>query len=116
MAVLLADGLYQVSRQAHPLERDAHGTPVPGPGGPPTPLVPGAATRQLDGSWTMRLDSAVWPVAAGDVVERPADSGRWTVTGTPRNVKVPGAPDVDHVALTAAQDPPDVDRGYPTRE
>jgi len=115
VAVLLADGLYLLLQEVHPQPRDAHGTPMPGP--PPTPVGPadGAATRQVDGSWSLRLDPALWPVAAGDVITRVADDRRWVVTGTPLRHQVAGHSDVDYVAVTAVQDPPDVDRGYPVR-
>ncbi|MEU3455584.1 hypothetical protein ABZ671_18585 [Micromonospora sp. NPDC006766] len=115
MAVLLPDGRYALLRQAHPQGRDAHGTPIPAEPPAPTAPVDGAAARHLDGSWTLRLDPALWPVAAGDTISRAGDGRRWVVTGTPLLQQVPGHPDVDYVAVTAMQDPPDVDRGYPVR-
>ncbi|WP_431976082.1 hypothetical protein [Micromonospora haikouensis] len=116
MAVLLADGQYLLLRQPKPQVRDAHGTPIPGATAPPAGPADGAAARQADGSWTLRLDPKLWPVAAGDALLRPADGRRWVVTGTPQLHQVPRHPDVDHVAVRAMQDPPDADRGYPTRD
>ena len=116
MAVLLTDGRYTLHRQPTPQTRDGHGLPVPGPAAPPAGPGDGASSRQADGAWTLRLDPALWPVSAGDTVTRAADGHRWVVTGTPRLHEVPGHPDVDYVAVTAVQDPPDVDRGYPSRD
>jgi hypothetical protein len=111
MVVVLADGRYRVLRLPHPQPRDGHGLPVPG-GGTWTEFVDGAAGQQPDGSWSLRLDPSVWPVHAGDTVER-EDGSRWVVYGEPRLSAVPDHPDVDHVRVTARQDPPDPDRGQP---
>ncbi|MBM0201914.1 hypothetical protein JNW90_01425 [Micromonospora sp. STR1s_5] len=113
MAVLLADGLYQVRKRPHPAERDAHGTPVPAADAAATDLVDGAAAHQPDGTWKLRLDPSVWPVRSGDTIAKPAEDRTWTVTGVPRLHQVPGAPDVDFVDLQAVAVPPEVDRGYP---
>jgi hypothetical protein len=116
MAVVLADGSYVLHRQARPSStRDAHGTPVHGGTEPPVGPADGAAARRADGSWALRLDPALWPVAVGDVVVREGDGRRWVITGTPLLHEVPNHPDVDHAAVTGVQEPPDVDRGYPTR-
>jgi hypothetical protein len=113
VVVLLPDGAYRVGKPGRPHLRDAHGSPVPTE---PvwTAYVAGASARQADGSWSLRLGVSVWPVAAGDLIEREADGGQWSVTGTPRRHQVPGAPDVDHVTVVAVQVPPDVDLGYPS--
>ncbi|WP_435585917.1 hypothetical protein [Micromonospora aurantiaca (nom. illeg.)] len=114
MAVLLADGLYQVRKRQHPAERDAHGTPIPGPDNASvTDPVAGAAGEQPDGSWKLRLDPAVWPVRAGDTVVTDDGIRTWTVTGIPRLHEVPNVPDVDYVEVQARIVPPEVDRGYP---
>jgi hypothetical protein len=100
VAVVLTDGSYRVARRVHPATKDAHGTPVPGELGPFGPARAGASTEQPDGSWTLRLDPAEWPVWAGDEVEGPG-SARWSVTGKPRLNSNPEAGDVDYVAVSA---------------
>lgn len=105
MAVVLADGNYQVRKRAHEYTRDAHGTPVPPVPGSSSSLLPGAATEQPDGSWTLRLDPALWPVYPDDLVDRPADSRSWLVETAVYRFNT-ADPAVDYVACTASLQPP----------
>jgi hypothetical protein len=100
MAVILSDGMYQVAHRAHPGTKDAHGKPVPSAPGTLGTARPGASTEQADGSWTLRLDPAEYPLWAGDEVHGPGGQ-RWVVTGQPRYPSNPAASDVDYVAATA---------------
>ena len=109
MAVLLTNRMLTLRALEHPWTRDANGTPVPpDPANPPAArgTWPGAATEQPDGSWSLRMDPAAWPMQAGDVVTD--DTGlSWTVA-TARNHQVPGVPDVDYVQISATLNPPKV--------
>ncbi|NEA53592.1 hypothetical protein G3I60_05325 [Streptomyces sp. SID13666] len=107
MAVLLADRLLSVRVLPHPWTRDANGTPVPpNPATPPQirGTWPGAATEQPDGSWSLRLNPAAWPVREGDTVTDDAGLS-WTVTAA-RNQRVPGCTAADYVQVTATLNPP----------
>jgi hypothetical protein len=108
VAVVLPNAILTVYALPHPWQRDANGTPVP-----PNPNVrppargtwPGAAAEQSDGSWTLRLDPAAWPLCEGDTVTD--DTGlSWTFTSA-RNHRVPGCSDADYVQATATLNPPE---------
>ncbi|MEU3499245.1 hypothetical protein ABZ726_00205 [Streptomyces hundungensis] len=107
MAVVLADRTLTAYVLAHPWTRDALGTPVPPPpGARPAPRGswPGAATQQADGSWTLRVDPAAWPMKPGDIL---GDGVRtWTVT-TALLKSVPGYGAADYIAVTATLNPPE---------
>jgi len=107
MAVILADGTYQVARRAHPwATMDDHGIAVPAALGAYGTARAGAVTAQADRSWRVRLDPAEWPLEAGD---RITDGERtWTITGEPRRIRHPVDDEVDYVTATAALDPPEV--------
>lgn len=102
MAVVLSDGSYRVAHRVHPGARDAHGTPLPAVPGTLGPPRAGAAVEQPDGSYTLRLDPAEWPMWAGDEVEGPAGL-RWCVTGQPRLHFNSEASDVDYVGVSATR-------------
>jgi hypothetical protein len=105
MAVMLPDGSYQVQRRAHPWPRDDHGQPVPPALGAAGTARLGGANEQIDGTWSIRLDPAEWPLYDGDKILGP--SGRiWTVTDTPQLNRNRAANDVDYIAVHAALDPP----------
>ncbi|MFI8265273.1 hypothetical protein [Streptomyces sp. NPDC085665] len=108
MAVLLPDRQLTVFVLAHPWSRDAHGVPVaPSPSTRPTARGTwlGAAAEQSDGSWTLRVDPAAWPLKPGDVV---SDSTRtWTVS-TALLKRVPGHGAADYIAVAASLNPPEV--------
>jgi hypothetical protein len=107
VAVLLPDGTYRVQRRPHPWPRDAQGTPAPGQLGAPEQPLPGNAWRQLDGSWHIRLDPAVWTpsmLRPGDRIVRDDDGLEWTVTYAWLNTNA-GAPDADHVYVDAVPYP-----------
>lgn len=67
--------------------------------------TPGAAREQPDGSWTLRVDPAAWPVNQGD---RITDGTRVWVVTLARTHNVPGHPDADFVSVTASLEPPKV--------
>ncbi|MER5482648.1 hypothetical protein ABT024_05440 [Streptomyces sp. NPDC002812] len=108
MAVLLPDRNVTAYVLTHPWGRDAHGVPVPPPpDARPAPrgTWPGAAAEQPDGTWTLRVDTAAWPLKAGDVL---GDGSRmWTVV-TALAKRVPGHGAADYVAVTATLNPPEV--------
>ncbi|WP_435059862.1 hypothetical protein [Streptomyces sp. bgisy060] len=109
MAVVLPNRMLAVSSIAHPWARDANGVPVPPDPNllpPPRDARPGATSEQPDGTWSLRLDPATWPVAPGDVVHD-ENSDTWTVT-TARLHAVPGCPAADYVQATATLNPPKV--------
>jgi hypothetical protein len=108
MAVVLPDRDLTVYVLDHPWGRDAHGVPVPPPpDARPTPrgTWPGAAIKQADGSWTLRVDPSAGYMQPGDMV---GDGTRmWTVvTALPRGV--PGHGAADYIAVTATLNPPEV--------
>jgi hypothetical protein len=109
MAVVLPNAQVTVYALAHPWQRDANGTPVPpNPNARPAPrgTWPGSVLEQPDGSWTVRLDPAAWPVKEGDTITD--ETGRsWTLTST-RHHAVPGCPAVDYVQAAATLNPPKV--------
>ncbi|MCX4677611.1 hypothetical protein OG413_20275 [Streptomyces sp. NBC_01433] len=109
MSVILANRQLTLSALAHPWARDANGVPVPpAPDQRPEPrgTWPGSALEQPDGTWSLRLDPAAWPVEPGDVVAD--ETGMtWTLT-TARLHQVPGCPDVDYVQAAATRNPPKV--------
>ncbi|KIF04147.1 hypothetical protein PL81_20245 [Streptomyces sp. RSD-27] len=108
MAVLLPDRTLTAYVLAHPWGRDAHGVPVPPPpDARPTPrgTWPGAATEQADGSWTLRVSPAAWPLKPGDLL---GDGTRtWTIVSALLK-KVPGYGAADYVAVVASLNPPEV--------
>ncbi|MGW0562948.1 hypothetical protein ACWDZ4_20570 [Streptomyces sp. NPDC003016] len=108
MAVLLPDRELTAYVLAHPWARDAHGVPVPPPpDARPSPrgTWPGAANEQTDGSWTLRVDPAAWPLEPGDVL---SDGARIWAVATASLKKVPGHGAVDYIAVTATLNPPEV--------
>ncbi|MFD7334927.1 hypothetical protein ACFV98_02840 [Streptomyces violascens] len=109
MAVVLPNRHLTLHVLEHPWARDANGVPVPpDPTRRPEPrgTWPGAAQEQPDGTWSLRLDPAAWPIKPGDTVSD--DTGMsWTVT-TARSHRVPGCPAVDYVQVTATRNPPEV--------
>jgi hypothetical protein len=108
MAVLLPNRHLTAYVMAHPWGRDAHGVPVPPPpDARPRPREPrpGAATEQVDGSWTLRVDPADWPLKAGDVLSD--GTLTWTVV-TALLKSVPGHSAADYIAVVATLNPPEV--------
>ncbi|MEW1677830.1 hypothetical protein AB0O47_32030 [Streptomyces noursei] len=107
MAVLLADRALTAFVLSHPWERDALGTPVPPPPDQrpaPRGTWPGAATKQVDDSWTLRVDPAAWPLNPGDIL---TDGTRtWTIV-TALLKRVPQYGAADYIAVTATLNPPD---------
>ena len=65
---------------------------------------PEGDTGPESGGWRLRADVALWPLTTGDKVL--ADDGRVFYVRNARLVKVPGAPAVDHIKVTADLDPP----------
>jgi hypothetical protein len=108
MAVLLPDRQITAYVLAHPWGRDARGVPVPPPPDArpePRGTWPGAANEQGDGSWTLRVDPAAWPLEPGDVL---GDGSRtWTII-TALLKKVPGYGAADYIAVVATLTPPEV--------
>jgi hypothetical protein len=108
MTVVLPDRELTAYVLGHPWARDALGTPVPPP---PDALPtargtwPGAATEQIDGTWTLRVDPEAWPLKPGDVLSDGTNT--WTVT-TALPKRVPGYGAADYVAVTASLNPPEV--------
>ncbi|MFF9192665.1 hypothetical protein [Streptomyces rochei] len=108
MAVVLPDRELTVHVLAHPWARDPLGTPVPPPPDArpqPRGTWPGAATKQIDGSWTLRVDPAAWPLKQGDVLSDGALT--WTVV-TALLKQVPGYGAADYIAVVASENPPEV--------
>jgi hypothetical protein len=108
VAVILPNCALTVTQRAHPWVRDARGTPVPTTDDATTTSgpFPGAASEEPDATWALRLDPRSWPVRAGDQI---TDGTRvWVAYGLPKLHEVPGAPAVDHVAVTATLEPPQV--------
>jgi hypothetical protein len=103
MAVVLANGRYRVAKRAYPPPQDDHGTPVPGTPGAGGALRDGAAHESPDGSWSLRIDPAEWPVRAGDRFIGPGGT-TWTVVGNPRLHRNPAAGDVDYISATGSLD------------
>ena len=105
MAVVLTDGLYWVRKRAHEYTRDAHGIPVaPAPGQAIGPW-PGAATEQTtEGSYTLRLDPAAWPLRADDLVDGP-DGKTYLIETAVLRVNE-ADPAVDYVQIVASLQPP----------
>lgn len=107
MAVLLPDLSLTVAHRSHPFTRDDYNNPVAGESTTSaTGPYPGAAKEtDTDNTWRLRLDPSHWPVEPGDEV---TDGTRVWVVVAARRHWVPGIPDVDHVAVTATLDPPEV--------
>lgn len=105
MTVLLPDGRYRVQRRTRPSTDDAHGFPVSSALSGPGPARPGAARREADGTYTLRLDPTEWPVRTHDTVTA-ADGTTYVIT-TARVLTNPAASDADYVSATAALIPPD---------
>lgn len=103
MAVVLSDGNYRVQKRGEST-RDADGALVPAALDVLGAELPGASTRQQDGSWTLRLDPAVWPIRAGDRVVGPGGVA-WIVDGVPRAHENAEVPDVDYVGAVGSLDP-----------
>lgn len=103
MAVLLPDRSVSATVYPHTFGRDAMGSPVRDT----TPVVrgpyPGAARELVDGSWTLRVDTRLWPLREDD--ELSDGTSTWVVRTATVN-KVPGHSDVDYVAVTATLQPP----------
>ncbi|MFI5859372.1 hypothetical protein [Streptomyces parvulus] len=108
MAVLLPNRQLTAYVLAHPWGRDARGVPVPPPPGAlpePGEPRPGAANEQADGSWTLRVDPAEWPLEPGDVLGD--GTLTWTVV-TALLKSVPGHGAADYIAVVATLNPPEV--------
>lgn len=105
MAVLLADRELTITRFDHKFGRDEMGTPVRDTGWTTAGPFPGAAREQPDGTWRLRIDSAAWMLRADDEI---SDGTHTWVVVSATLVSVPGHPDVDHIAITATLNPPDV--------
>lgn len=107
MAVILPNASLRVASRSHPYARDTHGTPVPGSLGATRGPHPGSAIETTDGgTWSLRLDPLLDPVAKGDVVSD-ADGRSWNVLAA-RLVEIPGYPNVDYIAVTGELMPPEV--------
>ncbi|MFD9248385.1 hypothetical protein [Streptomyces bottropensis] len=108
MAVLLPDRQLTAYVLAHPWGRDVRGVAVPPPPDArpePREPKPGAANEQADGSWTLRVDPADWPLEPGDVL---GDGTRtWTIV-TALLKRVPGHGAADYIAVVATLNPPEV--------
>lgn len=107
MAVLLPNVRLTLRRRPHPAPRDSHGQPLPGALGPAVgPYLCGVKDRPETGGWSVRLDSRMWPVEAGDEV---TDGTRvWVLTGEPQLHEVPGHGAVDYIQARGTLNPPEV--------
>ncbi|MBV1940762.1 hypothetical protein KUF83_29965 [Streptomyces sp. BV286] len=108
MTVLLPDRQLTAYVLAHPWGRDAHGVPVPPPPDvrpEPREPKPGAATEQVDGLWTLRVDPTDWPLEAGD--ELSDGTLTWTVVSALLK-RVPGYGAADYIAVVGNLNPPEV--------
>lgn len=66
---------------------------------------PGAAREGEAGAWTLRVDARCWPIEVGDTI---TDGTLTWVVASRRLATVVGHPDVDHVAVQAELEPPQV--------
>lgn len=107
MSVILSDGVYRVSHRGHPAGEDDNGTPIMAPAAAPGPPRAGARNEQPDGTFSLRLDPAEWPLRVGDRVTGP-DGRVYVVYGNPRLHRNVAASDVDYVGAAAALEIPDV--------
>ncbi|WP_431959444.1 hypothetical protein [Actinacidiphila sp. bgisy160] len=108
MAVLLPNRSLSVQRAGtHPWDRDAYGQPVPPDPAtvtaPAGPALPGAATEQPDGSWTLRLDPSQWPVRPGDRITD--GTLTWVLSGAWLRA-VPVDSGADYIQANGVLDPP----------
>lgn len=108
MAVVLPDRALTVSMRSHEWVTDERGVPMPTPQDTLTVRgpFPGAAARANGNTWDLRVDPACWPMRAGDRITD--GTLTWVVDVDPILHAVPGAPHVDHIAVTATLDPPAV--------
>jgi hypothetical protein len=104
VVVILSDGSYSVRKRTHEYTRDGHGTPVPGSPGSASAALPGAATEQPDGTYTLRLDPALWPLREDDLIDGPS-SRTWIIESAVLRVNNADSA-IDYVAVTAALQPP----------
>lgn len=103
MAVLMAEPGLLLGVQAREVADDAHGYATPVDAGPLRGPWPGRTRRRADGTWSLALDPAAWPVAAKDLVVEVVGgepARRWVVDGAELRVNNE-APDVDYVAVEA---------------
>lgn len=107
MAVLIPNAQLTVRSRPHPALRDAHGQPLPRPLGSVRGPYPGGVKDRPDqGSWSIRLDTRLWPVEDGDEV---SDGTRvWVLTGEPQLHQVPGVSAVDYIQARGVLNPPEV--------
>jgi hypothetical protein len=104
MSVILSDGLYTVRKRAHPYQRDDHGLPVPPELSDPLGPLPGCATEQQDGSWSLRLDPTAWPMREDDQITGP-NGTVWMVRGQPVLYVNNANPALNYVSIQAVFEP-----------
>lgn len=107
MAVMLPDRMLTVTVRAHPEKRDARGTPMATAQDAEDVRGPylGAAFRQLDGSWKLRVDPRCWPMRMGDKITD--DQGNtWYAAHEPQYRKHPVDDVCDCINVTGTLDPP----------
>ena len=99
MGVLMSDRwLGVIRRDEGPMDSDGD-TPVEGRG----PLLgpwPGRAREEQDGTWTIAVDAAAWPMEPRDLVIEPSTGTEWYVT-TCQLLRNTLDPVVDYVRITA---------------
>lgn len=76
--MLLANTRLAVRRRVE-AARDPHGQARPAGWGEVNGPHPGRTKENADGTWSLGLDTALWPVRVGDLVIA-ADGGSWLVT------------------------------------
>ncbi len=106
MSVIMPTGLIQVLRRAmRPEEEDEHGVPVPASSAlsVASEPLPGAVREVGDGTWSYRLDPALWPVDVDDEILTAAGV-RYVVRTVKLNRNV-AASALDYIGGIAVLDP-----------
>lgn len=102
MGVLLPNCALAVARMGE--QEDAFGDRVSAGQGPTSPAHPGNAVERSDGTWSLALDAALWPIREHDLVIDPAGR-QWVVVSSSVN-RNPLVPEIDFVQVEAVEKAP----------
>lgn len=103
MAVLLPNCVLTVSRVAD--REDAFGDRVAGTVGAQSVPYPGNVVERNDGTWSLALDPALWPVREHDLVTDVATGRQWVIQRSSLNTN-PRMPEIDFVQAEAVEKGP----------
>jgi hypothetical protein len=82
---------------------DAHGERSNGALGAEIGPYPGRSSEQPDGSWTLAVDPALWPVRENDVIVESVSGTRLWVVKSAKLLRNNLDPVVDYIRVEAAQ-------------